>query len=76
MAWPVFMPGEVPADRVTLMRKAYLGMLKLPDVQAEAKKLGIDIDPIPGEEIAAMLQRLYSVAPEVAARVRKLAGRE
>jgi len=76
MAWPIFAPAEVPAERIALLRKAYADMLKTPEALSEAKKLGIDIDPVSGDDIAAMLRRLYSVSPEIVARVRKLAGRE
>ncbi|MPZ40575.1 MAG: hypothetical protein GEU95_21500 [Rhizobiales bacterium] len=49
MAWPVFAPAEVPADRVALLRQSYLAMLKDPETLADAKRLGIDVDPVSGE---------------------------
>ena len=76
MAWPVFAPPEVPADRVALLRQAYLAMLKDPETVADAKRLGIDIDPVPGTGIAAMLTRVYATPPAVVDKVRELAGRK
>jgi tripartite-type tricarboxylate transporter receptor subunit TctC len=75
MAWPIFAPAETPAERVKLLRSAYLEMLRDPDTLAEAKRVGVDIDPVPGEEIQAMLTRLYATPKEVVAKARQLAGR-
>jgi hypothetical protein len=38
MAWPVFAPPEVSAERVALLRRAYLAVLKDPETLADAKK--------------------------------------
>jgi hypothetical protein len=66
----------VPADRVALLRRSYLAMLKDGETMAEAEKLGIDVDPVPGEDILAMLKRVYATPPVVIAKVRELAGRK
>ncbi len=75
MAWPIFAPAETPPERVALLRKAYLDMLRDPEARADAQKQGIDIEPVPGEEIQAMLARLYTTPPELVMRARQLAGR-
>ena len=51
MAWPMFAPAEVPAERVALLRRAYLAMLKDPEALADARKTGIEIDPVEGPAI-------------------------
>jgi hypothetical protein len=76
MAWPVFAPAEVPRDRVALLRRAYLAMLKDAETLADAKKLGIDVAPVAGEAIVAMLKRIYATSPAVIEKVRALAGRK
>jgi tripartite-type tricarboxylate transporter receptor subunit TctC len=76
MAWPVFAPAEVPKDRLDLMRRAYLAMLKDPEALADARKLGIDVDPVPGTAIANMLTRIYATPAAVVEKVRGLAGRK
>lgn len=76
MAWPVFAPAEVPAERVAVLRQSYLAMLKDPETLADAKRLGVDIDPVPGEAINARLKRIYATPPAVVERVRDLAGRK
>ncbi len=76
MAWPVFAPAEVPKDRVALLRKSYLAMLGDPETLADARKLGIDVAPVPGEAMVGMLKRVYATPPAVIERVRELAGRK
>lgn len=75
MAWPVFAPGEVPADRIGLLRKAYLDVFTSEAAREEAARLGIDVDPVPGMEIQTMLQRLYASPPDIVQKARALAGR-
>jgi tripartite-type tricarboxylate transporter receptor subunit TctC len=75
MAWPIFAPAETPPDRVKLLRSAYLEMLRDVETLSEAKRIGIDVDPVPGEEIQAMLKRLYATPMDVVMKARQLAGR-
>lgn len=75
MAWPIFAPAETPSSRVKLLRSAYLEMLRDAETLAEAKRIGIDVDPIPGEDIQAMLARVYASPAEVVMKARQLAGR-
>ncbi|MBX9773022.1 MAG: hypothetical protein K2Y71_01310 [Xanthobacteraceae bacterium] len=76
MAWPVFAPAEVPPERVALLRTSYLAMLQDPETLADARKLGVDVDPVAGEAIGAMLKRIYATPPAVIEKVRELAGRK
>lgn len=76
MAWPMFAPVEVPAERVAVLRRAYLAMLKDPEALADAEKTSIDIDPVPGAAINEMLTRVYATAPSVVAQARELVGRK
>ncbi len=51
-------------------------MLKDAEALADAKKLGIDVDPVPGVAINEMLKRVYATPPAVVEKVRELAGRK
>lgn len=75
MAWPSFMAGEAPAERVALIRKAYMAMLADKGVRAEAEKIGIDVDPVSGAEIGALLQRVYRSPKALVEKVKVMAGR-
>jgi len=76
MAWPVFGAAEMPAERVAMLRSAYLAMLKDPQALADAHKTGIEVAPVAGAAINDMLQRVYATAPAVIAKARELAGRK
>jgi tripartite-type tricarboxylate transporter receptor subunit TctC len=76
MARPLFAPPEVPKDRVVMLRKAYLAMLKDKETLADAKKIGIDIEPVTGEAILGMLKGVYATPAAIVDKVRELAGRK
>jgi tripartite-type tricarboxylate transporter receptor subunit TctC len=76
MAWPLVAPAETPRERVELLRTTFLAMLADEDAKVEAKKLGIDIEPISGAEIQKLLENVYATPPAVIERVRELSGRK
>ena len=60
----VVAPG-VPAERVEALRKAFMAAMTDPDLVAEAKRINLDIAPIPGEELQTLIARLYATPQEV-----------
>ncbi len=76
MAWPLFAPAVVPADRVALLRRAYLAMLRDPAALADARKTGLEVDPVEGAAINAMLDRVYATPAAVLEKARELVGRK
>ena len=75
MAWPYFVASAVPADRVALLRGAFQATLKDKEALDEANKLQIDIEGVTGEEITALIKKLYALPPPIIQKVRELAGR-
>jgi tripartite-type tricarboxylate transporter receptor subunit TctC len=67
---PFFMPPNVPADRVTALRRAFDATMKDPEFLAEAKKLKIEVDPLTGEQVGDLVGRLYGTPASVVNRVR------
>jgi tripartite-type tricarboxylate transporter receptor subunit TctC len=53
-------PG-VPADRVAVVRKAFLDMAKDPELQAEAAKMNLPIEPIGGEALEQKIQSVFKL---------------
>jgi hypothetical protein len=72
---PYVLAPEVPKDRVAALRKAFMDAMADPELLAEAKKLNIDIIPSSGEEVQAVVARLFSTPKETVDRVRKAIGR-
>lgn len=71
---PFLMPPEIPADRLSAVRKAFMDMIKDPEFRAEAEKLGLQIDsPRSGEQLQEDVERLYRTPPAVVERLRRIA---
>jgi tripartite-type tricarboxylate transporter receptor subunit TctC len=68
---PYVLPPGVPADRVAALRKAFLDTLRDPDLLADGRKLGLDLDPISGEELQAIAARMYATPSDVVERARQ-----
>jgi tripartite-type tricarboxylate transporter receptor subunit TctC len=67
---PFFLPPNVPADRVAALRSAFDATMTDPDYLAEADKLKIDVDPLTGTELAALVAQISQTPSETVARVR------
>jgi tripartite-type tricarboxylate transporter receptor subunit TctC len=76
LAWPLMAPPDVPAKRMAELRAAFAEMMKDPELLAEATKQGLDIDPVTGDEMAKLIDRVYQTPPDVLELVRRInAGR-
>ena len=67
---PFFLPPGVPAERVAALRKAFDETMKDPAYLEEAKKLSIDVDPLTGVELAALVEQVSKTPANTVARVR------
>ena len=75
MGRPFFLPPAVPADRVALLRKAFLDTLADPELAALSATSKMEINPVSGQEVQALVQKLLKSSPEVVQGLRKnLAG--
>jgi hypothetical protein len=57
---PYMMPPGVPADRVAALRRAFLAALRDKELLADAERIGLEIDPISGEELQALAEKIYA----------------
>jgi tripartite-type tricarboxylate transporter receptor subunit TctC len=67
---PFFMPPNVPAERVEAVRRAFDATMKDPAYLAEAQKLKVDVDPLTGEQVAALVEQVSRTPTDVVTRVR------
>ena len=72
MGRPYVAPPDVPADRVKLLREAFMKAMKDPELLAEAEKQNLEILPMSGEDINALIDRLYATPREVIDKVREI----
>ena len=69
----VYMMGPgVPKERVIAMRKAIMSALHDPELIADAKKQTLNIAPLDGDKVAALLMRAYSMPPSVVKRMKRV----
>jgi tripartite-type tricarboxylate transporter receptor subunit TctC len=73
MGRPFVMPPGVPADRVKILRDAFDAAVKDPALLEDAKTQNMEIDPVSGAEINALLDRVYAAPADIVARLRELA---
>jgi tripartite-type tricarboxylate transporter receptor subunit TctC len=68
---PYLVPPGVPADRVAALRAALAAMVKDPALLADAEKIGLDIGPMGGEELQALVAKLYALPPRIIERAKQ-----
>ena len=68
---PFIMPPNVPAERVAAVRKAFVDALNDKDLLAEAEKLKIDISPVEGSELQALVEKVYATPPQIVEKARQ-----
>jgi len=68
---PYILPPGVPADRVAALRKAFMDALHDPELRTEGEKLGLDLDPISGEELQKIAEKIYATPPDIVERAKQ-----
>src|SRR5262245_27181215 len=67
---------RTPKDRLQILRRAFANTLKDPDFVAEMKKSNLDINPLTGEEVRAIVDNLFRLNPALLSKLAKiLAGK-
>ena len=73
MGRPFFAPPGVPAERVKALRDAFARTFKDAAFLAEAEKMGVEVQHVGGEQIQALVERIYASPPDVIARAKAVA---
>jgi len=66
MGRPFLAPPGVPADRAAALRKAFMDTMADKDFLADAEKAQLEITPVDGEKVQALVQEIYQTPPAVA----------
>jgi tripartite-type tricarboxylate transporter receptor subunit TctC len=67
---PFVVPPGVPQDRVDALRNGFKMMTRDDRFLAEARNLGMDIDPVGGDAIEATVKHIYSLPMDLIAKTR------
>jgi len=73
---PFILPPGVPDGRVAALREAFMATARDPDLQAEARKMQIDVEPITGAEVQDIVRRLYDTPAPLVAQLKHLLDRK
>jgi tripartite-type tricarboxylate transporter receptor subunit TctC len=71
---PWITPPGTPKERVQILRDAHARAMADPALLAEAKKGKMEVDPVSGEELQKLAEKMINQPPGVMARVKKVLG--
>jgi len=63
---------ETPADRVQALRKAFMDTMQDPEFLDEAKKAGLDVAPIGGDEEERLVKELFNIPENIKAKLKPI----
>jgi tripartite-type tricarboxylate transporter receptor subunit TctC len=72
LAWPLAAPPDLPAERLSELRSAFMAMMKDPELRAEAAKLKLEAEPVGAREMQELVEQLYGSPPDVLELVKKI----
>jgi tripartite-type tricarboxylate transporter receptor subunit TctC len=72
MARPLFAPPGVPPERIAALRSAFDATMRDPQFLAEAERIGLDVNPLSGEGITALIRQVQATPQPVVDRLREL----
>ena len=70
--YPFILPPDVPAERASELRAAFDAVFKDARFIADAARVGVDVDPVSGDEIRRLIEKIQAVPQPVMDRLRKL----
>jgi len=72
MGRPFLAPPDVPSDRVSVLREAFMDTMKDGDFLAEAEKMKLEINPVAGDAVQEIVQDVYKTPKPIAAAVAEM----
>src|SRR5580704_5376574 len=69
---PFVAPPNLPADRLKLLREAFMATMKDPEFIAEAEQRKLTLEPESGEELEALIRKTYATPKPIIERIGKL----
>jgi tripartite-type tricarboxylate transporter receptor subunit TctC len=71
---PYFAPPGVSADRLKILRAGFAATFKDKEFLADAKKMRIDIEPLDGNKVQALVDKLYTSPKALIERAGRVSG--
>ena len=74
MALPFLAPAGIPADRAAALRSAFMTMVRDREFLADAERVKLDITPIDGEAVRAIIAKMAATPRAVIERYNRITG--
>lgn len=71
-ARPYVLPPGTPKDRMMILRKAFMEVMKDPEFLAEAKKSRLDINPLDGAELERNVKEVFNLDPNLVPKAKEI----
>jgi tripartite-type tricarboxylate transporter receptor subunit TctC len=62
---PFVAPPDMPADRLQMVREAFDKTMKDAEFREDAKKQKLDVDPVSGKDLEALIKKIYATPKDV-----------
>lgn len=72
IGFTIMAPPDIPADRAAALRAAFAEMVKDPQFLAEAKKIGLDPEPMSGLELQKLVAETLEASGDAVKRLREV----
>jgi tripartite-type tricarboxylate transporter receptor subunit TctC len=72
---PYLLPPAIPAERLKILREAFMKLMTDPAFLADIKKRNLEVEPTTGEELDRLSKQVTAQPPEVIERVKILMGK-
>lgn len=72
LARPYLLPPGTPVERVRMLRQAFRATLDDPAFLVEGERAKLEVDPVSGEELGRVVDRLFALEPELVRRLRSV----
>ncbi|MBX9758473.1 MAG: hypothetical protein K2Y29_06815 [Beijerinckiaceae bacterium] len=69
---PFVAPPDVPAERVKILRDAFMKTVESSEYKEEAGKMRLDMSPMSGEDVQKLVEQIYATPPSVVKSVRAI----
>jgi hypothetical protein len=67
-------PPGIPSDTLQTLREGVMAAMADPGYLAESERLGLPMDPAPGDKVEAMVKQALAQSPEMIASLKNAAG--
>jgi tripartite-type tricarboxylate transporter receptor subunit TctC len=68
---PYILPPDVPQERAEALKKAFADTMADPEFKADAKRMRLDVDTVPADEVQTTVAKIYASPVELIAQTKK-----